>query len=250
MDTWSIEYHDKVAVLTFTRPPKNTMDFTSIRRLGDHLESLAKKTDEVKVVMLTGGVDGYFIAHADLADLASNGRGESTEADLEGWDRALRLLEEIPQPTIAAIDGQAWGGGNETALACTLRIGSERAHVGNPEVLVGIIPGGGGTIRLPRLVGPGVAADAIIAGRVFKAQEALQHGWLNAVLPTEGFRESAIEWAQNVARHPGDALFAAKKAIVEGLKLPQAEGLKLERKLFNEISATSSLLQQKGSEEA
>jgi enoyl-CoA hydratase len=107
--------------------------------------------------------------------------------------RAERLLEEIPQPTIAAIDGLASGGGNEIALACTLRIGSERARLQQPEVGAGVIPGGGGSVRLPRLVGPGIAAEAILTGRAFSAQEAPRTGWLNAVLPADGFTTHAVD---------------------------------------------------------
>lgn len=94
--------------------------------LGNRLEELGRQTDKVKAVMLTGGMDGAFIRHADLADLARAGAGKATPQELTAWERALSLLEEIPQPTFAAIDGTAWGGGNEIALRCTLRIASER----------------------------------------------------------------------------------------------------------------------------
>src|SRR4029453_10408469 len=92
-------------------------------------------------------VDAYFIAHADLDDLASLGRGESVEGDPRAWRRPLSTLESVPQPTGGTIEGQVWGGGCETALACTVRLGSERAHLGQPEVTVGVIPGAGGTQR-------------------------------------------------------------------------------------------------------
>jgi enoyl-CoA hydratase/carnithine racemase len=183
-------------------------------------------------------VDGYFIAHADLDDLARIARGEDVGGDPGSWSKALDLLESIPQPTVAAIDGQAWGGGCETALACTLRIGSERAHLGQPEVSVGIIPGAGGTHRLPRLVGAGVGAELCQTGRVIDAAEAHRIGLLNAVLPADGFVDAAIEWCERMARHPAPALFAAKEAVVQGLRGPLAEGLALEGRLFARLNAS------------
>ncbi|HET6502815.1 MAG TPA: enoyl-CoA hydratase/isomerase family protein [Amycolatopsis sp.] len=185
----------------------------------------------MRVVMLTGGVDGYFVAQGDMADLQRAGRGEVPDG-MPSWLRLTRLLRDIPQPTVAAIDGQAWGGGNELALACQLRIGSERAHLGNQEVRVGIIPGGGGSQRLPRLIGAGFAADAILRGRTFSADEALRLGWLNAVLPVDGFVDAAVAWCQEMAVLPSAALFAAKRVLVQGLELPLEQGIKLEIEEF------------------
>ena len=238
MSAWTLEHHDGVAVLTFRRAPANWMDLVSMGELADHLAAIAEQTEAVRVVMLTGGLDGYFIAHADLDDLAKLAAGEPIEGDLSSWARALHLLDSMPQPTVAAIDGQAWGGGCETALACTMRIGSERAHLGQPEIVVGIIPGAGGTQRLPRLVGSGIGAELCLTGRIVQAEEADRIGLLNAVLPTEGFRAAAIAWCQAISRHPAAAIFAAKRAVVEGLRGSLAEGLALEGRLFLEINAS------------
>jgi enoyl-CoA hydratase len=238
MNHWSIQLHGGVAKLTFARPPRNFLDFASMVELGDHLEGLAEQSGHVKVVMLTGGVDGYFVAQGDMADLQRAGRGEAPEG-IPSWLRLTRLLRDIPQPTVAAIDGQAWGGGNELALACQLRIGSERAHLGNPEVKVGIIPGGGGSQRLPRLIGPGFAADAILRGTVYHAAEALRLGWLNAVLPVEGFVDAAVAWCQEMADLPSAGLFAAKRVLVQGFELPLEQGIKLETDEFLGIVGAS-----------
>ena len=235
-NTWTESRHGRVAVLTFTRPPRNWMNILSMTELVGHLERLSELGGEVTVVMLTGGVDAYFIAHADLDDLAVLSRGEDVGGDLGAWARALDRLESMPQPTVAAIDGQAWGGGCETALACTLRIGSERAHLGQPEVSVGIIPGAGGTQRLPRLVGSAVGAELCLSGRVIRAEEAFRIGLLNAVLPNEGFVAAAVEWCQRIARNPASAVFAAKRAVVQGLRMPLEEGLRLEGRLFAEVN--------------
>jgi len=237
-DTWSERRFGRVAVLSFRRPPRNWMNIRSMSELVGHLERLSRATDEVTVVMLTGGVDGYFIAHADLDDLAKLARGEDVGGDLSAWSRALHLLESMPQPTVAAIDGQAWGGGCETALACTLRVGSERAHMGQPEVSVGIIPGAGGTQRLPRLVGSALGAELCLSGRIVQSDEALRIGLLNAVLPDAGFLDVAVAWCERIARNPAGAVFAAKRAVVQGLRLPIEEGLRLEGRLFAETNAS------------
>lgn len=238
MTTWTLTAHDRVAVLTFSRPPISTMTLESMTELAELLDDLAGRSDEFTVVMLTGGDDGFFIAHADLDDLAAFARGELPPGDPMSWSRALDRLENMPQPTVAAIDGQAWGGGCETALACTMRIGSTRAHLGQPEVAVGIIPGAGGTQRLPRLVGSARGAELCLSGRIVGAEEAERIGLLNAVLPTDGFVSSAIEWCQRIAGHSPGAVFAAKRAVVEGLRLPLDEGLRLEGRAFLEINAS------------
>jgi enoyl-CoA hydratase len=238
MSSWSLDEDGRLAVLTFRREPSNWMDFVSMGELADQLAAIAERTDEISVVMLTGGLDGFFIAHADLDDLATLASGGSVAGDPASWTRALDLLDSIPQPTVAAIDGQAWGGGCETALACTMRVGSQRAHLGQPEIVIGIIPGAGGTQRLPRLVGRAKGAELVLTGRIVEAEEAERIGLLNAVLPTDGFRDAAAAWCQTVARHSPAAVFAAKRAVVEGYARPLAEGLRLEVEQFLTLNAS------------
>jgi enoyl-CoA hydratase len=140
----------------------------------------------------------------------------------------------MPQPVVAAVDGQAWGGGCELCLAATLRIASDRAHFGQPEVAVGIIPGAGGTQRLPRLVGAGRAAELVLSGRIVDADEALRIGLVEAVLPHDDFMSRVLEWLQPIATKPPTAVRAAKRAIVDGLRVPLDEGLRIEGRLFIE----------------
>ncbi len=239
---WSLERHDRIAIATFTRPPRNFMSVAAMTELVALLESVAED-EAVSVVVLTGGVDGYFVAHADLDDLTKLGRGEDVDGDLRSWGRALTLLESMPQPTVAAINGQAHGGGCEISLACTLRLIAESGHMGQPEVVVGIIPGAGGTQRLPRLIGPAKGAELVLSGRRVDADECVAIGLANAKLPDEGFVRHVTEWLQPIARQPRSALFAAKKAIVEGLRLDFADGMRLEGRLFVELQTGKEALE-------
>ena len=239
---WSLQRHDKIAIATFTRPPRNFMSVAAMTELVGVLETLAED-ETISVVVLTGGVEGYFVAHADLDDLTKLGRGEHVEGDLRSWGRALGLLESMPQPTVAAINGQAHGGGCELSLACTLRLIASSGHMGQPEVVVGIIPGAGGTQRLPRLVGSAKGAELILSGRRVDADECVAIGLANAKLPDEGFVDHVVDWLQPIARQPRGALAAAKKAVVEGLRLEFAEGMRLESRLFVELQTGKEALE-------
>ncbi|MEU1162718.1 enoyl-CoA hydratase/isomerase family protein [Streptomyces sp. NPDC005921] len=242
VSTWTSDRFGPVAVLTFTREPGNFMDFSSMVQLGSLLEDLARQTDQVKVVMLASGLDDRFIDHAELSDLARAGAGRASEEELGSWSRALRLLEEIPQPTIAAVDGLASGGGNEIALACTLRVASPRSRFQQPEVAVGIIPGGGGSVRLPRLIGPSRAAEAILTGRLVFAEEALRVGWVNTLLTGTDFPQEALRWVEAIAGNSAPALHAAKHSVVAGSRLPFGDAIATERRLFGELTAGNEAL--------
>jgi enoyl-CoA hydratase len=236
MASWAVERYGAVTVVAFSRPPSGLVDFASMIELADLLEGFATRGERIKVVMLTSATDDVFMDHSELRDLARAGAGRVTTREADAWRRALRLLEEIPQPTIAAIDGLASGGGNELALCCTLRVASERARFQQPDVTLGLIPGGGGSVRLPRLVGTGIAAEVLLTGRTFDAEEALRSGWINALLPTEGFTGRARDWAAAIGKQPAPALAAAKNLIVAGSRLAFSEAISLERELFTELA--------------
>jgi enoyl-CoA hydratase len=241
MSFFTVERRDAVALVTFARPPRNLMSMAAMTELEGTLGDLAGD-DGVNVVVITGGVPGYFIAHADLDDLMKLGRGEPVEGDPGSWGRTFALMDSMPQPVVAAINGQAWGGGCELSLACTLRVAAASAHLGQPEVVVGIIPGGGGTQRLPRLIGAGRAAELILSGRVIDAAEAERIGLVEAVLPDEGFVDAAVAWAARIAERPRHAVLAAKRAILDGLRVPLAEGLRIEGRLFIECQTDAATL--------
>lgn len=235
--TISVLHQGPVAVVTFARPPGNWMSVAALRLLIEQLEHLALDSDTTKCVVLTGGVDGLFVAHADFDDLAQwRSVPDAAAEGLDVWRRATNLLERMPQPTVAAIDGQAWGGGCELALACTFRVGSPRAHLALPEVSVGVIPGAGGTQRLAKLINPALAAEVILSGKIVKAEAALAAGLLNAVLPGEPFVDAVVAWCGRFTRHPSSSLVAAKRAIVERDMAVIDAGLELERTLFVELN--------------
>jgi enoyl-CoA hydratase/carnithine racemase len=234
MALWTERIDGAVAWLTFTNPPRNLMPMAGTTELAGHLERLGAD-GSISVIVLTGGVDGYFVAHADTADLARLGRGEPVEGDPLDWARATSLMASIPPVVVAAIDGQAWGGGCELALGATIRLASERAHLAQPEVAVGIIPGAGGTQRLPRLVGLGDAAAMVLTGNPVSAAEARGMGLVQAVLPTSGFLDHVAAWVADITRHPRAAVVAAKRALVDGAALPLADALALEGRLFIEL---------------
>ena len=233
MSSWTLTQHDAVALVTFTRPPRNFMNFASLAELDGLLRPLGQD-ESVSVVVITGGLPGYFVAHADLDDLARLGQAVSGDGDPRAWFRTLSLLEELPQPVVAAINGQCWGGGCELALACTLRLGARAATLALPEVATAIIPGAGGTQRLPRLIGTARALDLILTGRVLDAGEALAFGLLMEVLEEEDFQQAALAWASRLAARPRPALVAAKRAVIDGMRLPFSDGLRLEGRLVGE----------------
>jgi enoyl-CoA hydratase len=238
---WSLAQHGTIAVATFTRPPRNLMSMAAMSEL-ETLTARVAADDGVDVFVVTGGVPGYFVAHADLDDLIRLGSGEALDGDPGSWARTFALFSSMPQPVIAAVNGQAWGGGCELALACTMRVASTTAHFSQPEVTVGIIPGAGGTQRLPRVVGPGRAAELVLTGRAVDADEAMRIGLVEAVLPPDDFVEHVLAWALPIAQKPRHAIVAAKQALVAAQSLPLDEGLRAEGRLFLECQTDASTL--------
>lgn len=232
--TWTLERREAVAVVHFDRPPQNLLSFVLLAELDRHLVSLSAD-DTVTVIVLTGAVPGYFVGHADLADvhrLRSGGDGPGTP---DSWTTVLERLSQVRQPVIAAVNGQAWGGGCELALAAQLRVAAQGATFRFVEVGAGVIPGGGGTQRLPRLVGPARAMRMIFSGEVIGADAALHLGLVDAVLPDDGFLDHALDWLAPIAAQPAHALAAAKRAVIDGLRMPLAEGVAYEQRLFRDL---------------
>jgi enoyl-CoA hydratase/carnithine racemase len=229
--TWRFEVHGQVAIARYQRPPRNLMTFKDMEVLRLWLDSIAAKL-EIGVVMLASGTPRYFVAHADLDDLVALGEGRPASGDPRIWYRTLRFIEEMPQPVVAAVNGQAWGGGFELALACTLRLASASATFRFLEVELGLMPGAGGVQRASRQLGPGRAADLVLNGSLLAAHEALALGLVNAILPSEGFEIAAREWCGRLAAKPRRAVVAAKKALVAALYAGYDEALREDGRSF------------------
>jgi enoyl-CoA hydratase/carnithine racemase len=217
---------DGVVVVRLDNPKVNALRSDLLGQLRDVARGLV--AEPPRAVLVTGGPK-VFAAGADISEFAG-----PDEARRVGGSflEALDAVAAIPRVTIAAIGGYALGGGCELALACDLRIASERARLGQPEMLLGIIPGGGGTQRLARLVGPARAKDLIFSGRQVTADEAYRIGLVDRVVATEDFEDAALAWAAEFAAGPGAVAGLAKEAIDRGLDMPLADGLRLEQDRF------------------
>jgi enoyl-CoA hydratase len=224
-----------VAILTVDRPDAlNAFDVETLTALRDSLNDL--ETD-VRVAVLTGAGERAFAAGADIKYMS-----ELDVTDAKAWGElghdVGRLLETMPQPTIAAINGFALGGGCELALACDIRYASTNAKLGQPEINLGIIPGWGGTQRLARVGGVGFAKELILTGRTVDADEALRRGLVNAVFPPDELMEKTLETARLLASKSPIALAAAKAAVNRALQGDHPGNLSRERSDFGELFAT------------
>lgn len=225
-----------VAVIRLDRPPVNAMNFAFQEQLMFAAEAVAHD-DDTRAVVLQGG-DGIFSAGADIKEMAASGHPEMIRR-ARRLQRAFNAVAEIPKPVVAAVEGSALGGGCELALCADLRICGSDSRVSLPEILLGLIPGAGGTQRLARLIGPSRAKELIMTGRVVEAKEALSLGLVDRVAePGQVFR-SAMDWASELATGPRYALRAAKEAIDRGLETNLSSGLEIERALFAALFATS-----------
>jgi enoyl-CoA hydratase len=195
---------------------------------------------EQGALIVTGAGEKSFISGADIGELAPLDPRGAEEISRMG-QRVVGALERAPKPVIAAINGYAFGGGCELALACHMRLASENAVLGLPEVSLGIIPGYGGTQRLPRLVGPGRALELILSGRRVKAEEAERIGLVNRVVPLASLREEAEKLAQSILKNGPLAVAAALEAVHRGTQLPLDQGLRFESSLFGVLAASEDM---------
>lgn len=223
---------DGVAVVTLANGKVNALSTALLRQL--HAVASELTDDPPGSVVITGG-ERVFAAGADISEFEG-----PAEARVIGgaFREALDAVAAIPRATIAAVAGVALGGGCELALACDFRLASDRARFGQPEILLGIIPGGGGTQRLARLVGPARAKDMIFTGRQVGAEEALRVGLVDEVVPAAELTARALTYAGELAEGAGAAQALAKRAIDRGLDITINGGLDLEQQLFVEVFAT------------
>jgi enoyl-CoA hydratase/carnithine racemase len=226
-----------IAYVTLNRP--RVMNALNHRTWEDLRAAFEDARDDAAVrgVILTGAGDKAFIAGADISELAHLSAVEASTSSSFG-QAVLDLVENLGKPVIAAVNGFALGGGCETAMACTIRIASEKAKFGQPEVALGLVPGGGGTQRLPRLVGKGRALQLILSGQMIGAQEAHRIGLVNEVVPAAELIARAEAILRKIFSNAPVAVRLSLEAVHKGMETSQAEGLSLEAAYFGLCAAT------------
>jgi enoyl-CoA hydratase/carnithine racemase len=226
-------FSDGVLVIRLNNPPMNALSRALLEQLRD-VARAAGGDASVKAVVVAGG-EKAFAAGADISEF---GGQDAARVIARSFREAFDAVAAIPRPVIAAIRGYALGGGLELACACDLRVAAETARVGQPEILLGIIPGAGGTQRLTRLIGPARAKDLVWSGRQVRADEALAMGIVDRVVPSDEVEQAALHWAAELRKGAVVAMGMAKRAIDLGLGMPLADGLDIERDAFVEVFGT------------
>ena len=235
------EQKNDIAIVTINRPRAlNALNFKVLEELEAAFRSIDLET--VRAVILTGAGEKSFAAGADIGEMSTL-NVEEGEAFGKRGNEVFRMIETFPVPVIAAVNGFALGGGNELAMSCDIRICSENALFGQPEVGLGITPGFGGTQRLARIVGQGKAKEMIYTASNIKAPEALAAGLVNAVYPQEELMDAAEKMALKIARNAPIAVRACKKAINDGLQTDMDEAIIIEEKLFGSCFKTQDQIE-------
>ncbi|MEW5931236.1 MAG: enoyl-CoA hydratase-related protein [Gemmatimonadota bacterium] len=235
-----LDVQDGIAVLSVNRPDKlNALNEQTIRELDAAVREVTERAD-VRGVIVTGAGSKAFVAGADIAELAKMGPVDGVEVSRLG-QRVFRAIELSRKPVIAAVNGFALGGGCELALACHLRIAAENAKFGLPEVKLGIIPGYGGTLRLPRIVGKGRALELMLTAEMIDAQEAHRIGLANKVVPQAELLDAARAMMKTILRNGPVALGLAIECATRGMEMSVDDGLALESNLFGLLAATEDM---------
>ncbi len=230
-----LEVADGVGTIRLDRPPMNALNV----QVQEEIRAAAAEAttrDDVRAVLVYGG-EKVFAAGADIKEMA-----DMSYQDMVNRSGALQssftTVARIPKPVVAAVTGFALGGGCELALCADIRIAADNAKLGQPEILLGIIPGAGGTQRLSRLIGPSKAKDLIFTGRFVAAEEALRIGLVDMVVPASEVYSEAVSWASRFSQGPAYAVRAAKESVDRGLEVDLETGLELERQQFAGLFAT------------
>lgn len=234
----SLKVEQGIGTLTIERPKVlNALSTEVLEELELMFDDIALM-DTIDVLLVTGSGEKAFVAGADIAEMKEKnvfeGRGFS-----EVGNRVFSKLAKLRQPTIACVNGFALGGGCELALACDMRLGAENAKFGQPEVGLGIIPGFGGTQRLARLVGTGIAKELIFTGNIIDAKEAHRVGLLNRVVPAKELLDEAEKLANQIRKNAPLAVELSKEVIDAGIELPIEHGLRLEAEVFGSLFSTN-----------
>lgn len=231
---------DKLAVITINNPPLNVLSKAVFQELDDAFMELEHDRETV-AVLLTGTGEKAFVAGADIKEFPEMMGNPDMKSQVMEVHYILNRIDAFPKPTIAVLNGLTLGGGCELALSCDMRIAEEHSQIGLPEVTLGLFPGGGGTQRLPRLVGEAKAKEIMFTGEPIPAAEAYRVGLVNKVVPKGEGLEQAKALAGKMSRHSLQALSRIKRSIDEGMNKPLMEGIELEAELFQEVFQTEDI---------
>ncbi|GGH69573.1 enoyl-CoA hydratase/isomerase family protein [Phaeocystidibacter marisrubri] len=227
----------KIATVTINRPNQlNALNGATIAALSSTMVEL-ESDDDVRVIILTGSGEKSFVAGADIKEFANYSVEEGKELARKGHETLFNLIENLKKPVIAAVNGFALGGGLELAMSCHVRVASDNARMGLPEVSLGVIPGYGGTQRLPQLVGKGKAMEMIMTAGMIKADDALQWGLVNYVVSQDQLMEKCVEIASKTVANSGVAIATAMKAVNAGFQTG-VNGFEAEIDAFGEAFGT------------
>ena len=235
MEFFELTVDAGVATLRLNRPPVNALNFAMQAEMIE-ASALITTNREIAAVVIYGG-EKAFAAGADIKEMERLTHDQMVERSYN-LHSAFSAIAQIPKPVVAAITGYALGGGCELAMCADLRFAAENAKLGQPEILLGIIPGAGGTQRLTRLVGPSVAKDLVLSGRMISATEALDIGLVDRLFPAESVYSEAVAWARQFVGGPAAAIAAAKRVIDAGQDGTLEQGLEIERQAFADLFAT------------
>ncbi len=225
-----------VGIVSIDRPPANVLSSAVFQEIGEAVQAF-HKDPAVRSIVLTGE-GANFAAGADVKEIATIADAATGERLSREAMQLTHLIAEGPLPVIAAVNGYCLGGGSELALACHLRVASDKARIGQPEIKVGFIPGMGGTQRLPRLVGPAKALELLLTGDPISAQEAYRIGLVNLVVPEAELRRQAVGLGRRIGAQSKLAIAKTLQAVREGMNQPLRPALELESRLFGEMMPT------------
>ena len=241
MEFITYEVEGQIGIITINRPKAlNALNSAVLDELDKTLDAVDQEA--IRCLILTGAGEKSFVAGADIGEMSTLTKAEGEAFGKKGND-VFRKLETFPIPVIAAVNGFALGGGCEISMSCDIRICSENAVFGQPEVGLGITPGFGGTQRLARLVGPGMAKQLIYTAKNIKADEALRIGLVNAVYPLDELMAAAEKLAETIAKNAPIAVRACKKAINDGLEVKMDDAIVIEEKLFGSCFKTADQIE-------
>jgi len=240
MELIKIENQDKIAIVTIDNPPMNTLSTAVIQELGATFSKLNNDND-VLAILITGAGEKAFMAGGDIKGFPEKIGNSNLIPSFLKTHEIFNSIDFSPKPTIAVINGYALGGGCELALICDIRIAEEQALIGVPECTLGLLPGGGGTQRLPRLIGEAKAKELMFTGEHITAEEALRIGLVNRVVPKGEGIHAGLQLAKKISQNAPTAVRNIKKAVDEGVELPLNKALEREAELFQELFLTEDV---------